>query len=336
MPVPLTLLDRFTGLDVLVVGDAILDAYLDGPAPRLAREAPVPVVSVAERAEAPGGAGNTAVNVAALGGRARLLTALGDDAEGDRLLAALGAAGIDGAGAVRAPARRTLHKQRILADGVMLARVDEGSLAPLAGRAETALAERLADALPHADAVIVSDYGGGVLTPRIKRVLAEHQRRTPGLLIADAKDLRGYRRMGVTAVTPNYDEALALLGVRTRHTGAERVAFLAGVGERLLERAGADLAAATVDAEGCVLVERGRPARHRRHAAAEVRSTTGAGDTFVAALALALAAGARPGPAAELACAAAAVAVGKPGTAACAGWELREALAAPVAAVAAA
>jgi hypothetical protein len=139
LPLP-TLVERFGALDVLVVGDPILDAYVDGPAARLAREAPVPVVVVAEREEAPGGAANTAVNVAALGGRARLLTAVGADAVGDRLLAGLEAAGLATDAAIRVPGRATLHKQRILAGGEMLARVDEGSLAPLAGRAPAASA----------------------------------------------------------------------------------------------------------------------------------------------------------------------------------------------------
>jgi len=343
MAVPASLPERFSGLDVLVVGDAILDSYVDGPAPRLAREAPVPVVCVAGREEALGGAANTAFNVAALGGRARLVTAVGADREGDRLLALLAEAGVGVEGVVRAPGRRTLHKQRVLAGGEMLARLDEGSDGPLGATAEGALALRLAAALPGADAVIASDYGAGVLTRRIRELLGEHRSRTRGLLLADAKDLRRYRRLGVTAVTPNFDEALALLGGASRQApvalppaGRERVAFLAAAGERLLERAGTALAVATVDAEGCVLLERGRRPRHCVRPAETVLSTTGAGDTFVAALALALAAGARPAAAAELASAAASVVVGKPGTAPCAEWELRAALAAPLAAAAAA
>ncbi len=342
MTVPASLPERFSGLDVLVVGDAILDSYVDGPAPRVAREAPVPVVSVAAREEALGGAANTALNVAALGGRARLVSVVGADREGDRLLELLHEAGIGAEDVVRAPGRRTLHKQRVLAGGEMLARLDEGSDAPLGASAEGAVAQRLETALPGADAVIVSDYGAGVLTRRIRELVGEHRRRTRGLLLADAKDLKRYRRLGVTAVTPNFEEALALLGGRGGRdpvpfppTGPERVAFLAAAADRLLDRAGVALAAATVDAEGCLLLERGRRPRHCVRPAEAGLSTTGAGDTFVAALTLALAAGARPATAAELACAAASVVVGKPGTAPCAEWELRAALAAPLTAAAA-
>lgn len=317
------LLDAFPDLDVLVVGDAILDAYVDDPAPRVAREAPVPVVTVAERAEAPGGGANTAANVAALGGRARLVSAVGADAEGDRLLALLAGAGVEVGGVVRAPGRRTLHKQRLLAGGEMVARLDEGSQEPLDAAADAAVARALAAGLEGADAVIVADYGTGAVTRRVRRALAE---RAPGLLLADARDLRPYRGVGANAVTPNFDEALALLGVDPRRVDDDRIAFLRGAGERLLDRAGAALVAATVDAEGCVLLERGRAARHCARPAGTVRSTTGAGDTFVAALALALAAGARPAAAAELACAAASIVVGKPGTVPCAACELRAAL----------
>src|SRR5918998_371530 len=111
MAVQSSLVERFAGLDVLVVGDAILDSYVDGPAPRLAREAPVPVVTVAAREQALGGAANTALHVAALGGRVRLVTVIGTDVEGDRVLELLAEAGIGVDDVVRAPGRRTLHKQ---------------------------------------------------------------------------------------------------------------------------------------------------------------------------------------------------------------------------------
>ena len=100
--------ERFAALSVVVIGEAMLDSYLDGPGDRLCREAPVPIVSVTRRTDVPGGAANTAVNVAALGARARLLSVVGDDHEGELLRLALGRAGVATADVVSERGRRTL------------------------------------------------------------------------------------------------------------------------------------------------------------------------------------------------------------------------------------
>src|SRR4051812_30664956 len=123
------LLAAFVGLRVVVVGDVILDAYVDGPASRLSREAPVPVVSADEHSDAAGGAANVAVNLAALGAQVRLLSVVGRDAAAERLLAIVAREGVDVGDVVTSDQRATVAKRRILADGHMLARVDEGTLA---------------------------------------------------------------------------------------------------------------------------------------------------------------------------------------------------------------
>ncbi|HEY3524138.1 MAG TPA: PfkB family carbohydrate kinase, partial [Candidatus Limnocylindrales bacterium] len=172
------LVDRlrsFAGCRVLVVGEAMLDSYVRGSAERLSREAPVPIVALAERVDAPGGAGNTAVNVAELGGRPTFVSVVGDDTHGERLREALGGRGVPTDHVVVRAGRTTLAKERILADGQMLVRLDSGTVEPVDAATEDALIARLAAAHAEADAVIVSDYDYGVLTPRVVTVLAELQ-----------------------------------------------------------------------------------------------------------------------------------------------------------------
>src|SRR5579884_1794882 len=193
------LIDAFAGLRVAVVGEAMLDSYLEGTARTLCREAPVPIVAVSGRRDAPGGAANTAANVAALGARATFLSVVGDDAEGVLLRRALAERGVGDEGLIAHPARRTLVKHRVVADGQMLVRFDQGSTEPIDAETEAALRDRLRAAFARCDAIIVSDYGYGVLTPGLVETLTDLQARTPRVLVVDAKDLTAYRHAGATA-----------------------------------------------------------------------------------------------------------------------------------------
>ncbi|HEX8939879.1 MAG TPA: D-glycero-beta-D-manno-heptose 1-phosphate adenylyltransferase [Candidatus Limnocylindrales bacterium] len=319
-----TLLEAFPDLRVAVVGEAMLDSYLAGSAERLCREAPVPIVTLGGRTDAPGGAANTAANLRALGARVSFLSVVGADESGARVLAALERAGVPTEDVLEARGRRTLTKTRVLAEGQMVVRFDEGDQGPVDADIEDRLIERLTSLYHRCQAIIVSDYGYGVLTPRLQAVLQELQARLPRVLVVDARDLAGYRRVGVTAVKPNYAEAVRLLG-ELPHAGVrERVAQVAAGGERLLELTNARIVALTLDTDGSIVFERGRPA-YRTYARPTSHSrAAGAGDTYVSALALALAAGATTPAAAELAAAAAAIVVAKDGTSTCSRRDLRE------------
>jgi D-beta-D-heptose 7-phosphate kinase / D-beta-D-heptose 1-phosphate adenosyltransferase len=324
---PLCAIEAFAGLRVLVIGDAMLDSYLEGTTERLCQEAPVPVVSVRERRDAPGGAANTALNVRALGAEVMLLGAIGDDAEGHALAHALSQEGVEN---LLGPCvgRKTLAKTRVLALAQVLVRFDRGDTAALAETDEERLMHRLRAVYPECDAVIVSDYGYGVLTPRIIETLAELQREAPRILVGDSKRLGDYRHVGMTAVKPNYREALQLLCLSERRDARTRVAALLAEGERLLDATGARIVALTLDTEGALVFEKGQtPFRTFTQPNPQSRAA-GAGDTFVSALALALATGCTTPIAAQLASAAAAVVVGKDGTACCTARELQARLAA--------
>jgi D-beta-D-heptose 7-phosphate kinase/D-beta-D-heptose 1-phosphate adenosyltransferase len=318
--------DAFAGLDVVVVGEAMLDSYLEGTSGRLCQEAPVPIVNLARRRDAPGGAANTAANLRALGARVQLVSAIGDDNEGSLLRRALLARDVPTDNLQIVRGRRTLTKHRLTAASQLLVRFDQGSTEPLDQVDERALADRLAASWEQADAVIVSDYGYGILTPAIIAVLAALQARAPRVVVADSKNLAVYRQVGLTAIKPNYDQAVDLLGLPKVAGSAPRLEQIAARGERLLDRAGAQLAAVTLDADGALIFERGGPP-YRTYARAQHNTlAAGAGDTFISALALALATGAATPAAAELASAAASVVVSKNGTASCSAIELREAV----------
>ena len=318
-----TLLHEFSRLRVLVVGEAMLDAYLHGTSGRLCREAPVPIVAVEGRLDVPGGAANAAVNARALGARVSMLSVVGGDADGAALRAALDIRGVDTSHLLVDPARRTLAKHRVFAGPQMLVRFDAGTTARVDRTHETRLIETLEALFAGHDAVIVSDYGYGILTPRVIATLAALQAAAPRIIVVDSKTLAAYRGVGVTAVKPNYDETLRLLRGRGAARGPARADVMAGYGPRLLDVTGAQIAAVTLDTDGALFFERGRPPYRTYARPADHARAAGAGDTFASALALALAAGGDVAAIAELASAAAAVVVGKDGTATCSLTELR-------------
>lgn len=322
------LLHDFARLRVLVVGDALLDDYLYGAGLRIAREAPIPAVTVGQRRPVPGGAANTAANVAALGASVHFLTVLGDDADGRTLRSALLAQGVPDADLLVEPGRVTAAKRRVVAGDQLVVRFDEGGPAPLQPATEELLITRLRELLPGADAVIVSDYDHGVVGDAVVDALTALRAQRRGPLVVDARRVARYRAVRASAVKPNYDEVRALLPAAPTPggTGGRAEAVVAGC-EALLDATGADMAAVTLDRDGAVLCERGRPTYRTWTRPVPHSRACGAGDSYTAALALALGAGADGPSAAEIAQAAAAVVTGRDGTSVCSIDDLREHLA---------
>lgn len=315
--------DSFDGLDVLVIGEAILDSYLRGHTDRLCEEAPVPVVSDIERWDVPGGAANTAVNIQSLGGNAHFLSVIGDDAEGQRLKTVLKNSGISSMELLTAEGRETLAKHRVIGSVQMLVRFDQGTTTTLAGEDEQFLIERLKKRFRQADAVVISDYGYGTCTPQLVQTLTQLQAEAPRVLVVDSKNLSKYQQVGVTAVKPNYREAASLLGLPRKSDLQGRIEQISAQGDRVLEMTGARIAAVTLDQDGALIFERGRPLYRTYAPSVSQVHAAGAGDTFVAALTLAITNGRDVPEAAELASAASAVAVTKKGTAACSSDDLK-------------
>ena len=318
---PLSFIDDFRERRVLVVGEAMLDAYLRGTSRRLCQEAPVPIVSVEARDLTPGGAANTAANVVALGGQAELVSAVGDDAEADSLLAAIDGTSAGRSGVVRVPGRSTLAKQRVMAGSQLVVRFDQGTTTDIPQWAEDRLVDELRSRWRDCDVVAISDYAYGVLTPRVLAAMARLQEYSSRVVVVDAKDLRRFRGLGVTAVKPNLGQALEFL--EPADNGGGRVEQAERAAERVLDATGAHIVALTMDVDGAIVVERGRSSYRTYARPASNIGSAGAGDTFVAALSLALASGAHTPAAAELASRAAARVVEKPRTSTCSAPELR-------------
>jgi D-beta-D-heptose 7-phosphate kinase/D-beta-D-heptose 1-phosphate adenosyltransferase len=314
---------ELAGLKVLVIGDAILDSYLIGTADRICREAPVPIVALSDRVDAPGGAGNAAVNAAALGASVRFLSVVGDDREGRMLARGLTARGVAPDHLLMDPTRETLSKNRLVADSQILIRFDRGTTEAAGAATEAEVVRRLEEAFPVSDVVVVSDYAYGVLTPAVIDTLAALQAASPTVVVVDAKFPQRFRDVGVTAVKPNHAEAARLLGLPPEG-GPRRAASIERHADDLLRLTGARLVVVTLDVDGALLLERGRPP-YRTYARPSTSSRAmGAGDTFTAALSLALGARGDPVAAAELASQAASVAVEREGTSTCSSMHLLE------------
>lgn len=314
------LIDIFRSLKVLVIGDAMLDVYLDGVVQRVCREAPCPIVDIFGQKRAAGGAANTAVNIRSMGADVAFLSVVGDDAEGEHLSKALDAAGVRLDHLLVSGGRSTLVKNRVTANSRIVLRFDQGTTEQVGEVIEDSLIGTASALFASVDAVVVSDYDYGLLTPRLIEKIGELQSSDPRTLVVDSRRLLHYRSLKVTSVKPNVEETLRLLGLRENATPEEITLY----GDQILELTGAGIAAVTLDSKGALFFERGmRPYRTYAQPAAETR-VIGAGDTFLGALALSLASKAPVAVAAEIAAAAAAVVVEKEGTTACSADDLRE------------
>lgn len=313
---------------ITVVGDVMLDGWWTGLIERFCREAPAPVVELTRRDHAPGGAANTAMNLAALGARVRLAGLAGDDDAGRRLRTLLAAGGVDAAGVLGRDDTITTTKSRIIGGDQILLRLDEQP-----GRLPQPALQALASVVPElvhgAEAVVVCDYGSGALDgpvrEALRRCLAE--RAAAGsrpLVVVDAHDARPWAGLSPDLVTPNAQEAAQLLG-RKFAAGSDRAAAVTGARAELLRATGAQAAVVTLDRDGTVLLSRRAGGTHRTWArAASEKQASGAGDTFVAALTLARTAGLPLTTCLDLAQAAADVVVHRVGTSVCSAADLSD------------
>ena len=292
---------------MLVLGDIMLDTFVYGQCARISPEAPIPVVRIEREDVMLGGAGNVARNIAALGGEAVLIGIVGDDAAGATFRAKVeDEAGISAD--LVTDGRPTTQKIRYVAAQQQMLRADMEENRDADPAALLAAVERQIVA---ADAVVLSDYAKGVLTPALLGAVIERARALGKPIIADPKSADVARYDGVTLLTPNAGEATLATGIVCENDEHARLAS-----ERLLDTMPASPSVlVTRGAKGMTLARRGDDAIHLPALARAVFDVSGAGDTVVAAMAMALAAGIDVAGAAELANIAAGVAVSKPGTA---------------------
>lgn len=320
------ILERMAGLNVLVVGDLMLDSYIIGVVDRISPEAPVPVVRVTEEREQPGGAANVAVNINSLGASSRVAGVLGLDHAGDRLARLLHTSGIDMQASVRTQLVSTVQKTRVIAERQQVVRFDKENGKELPAAVLHDLAAAVAACASGVDAVIVEDYGKGVVTETVVDAAVAGCRKSGAPIGLDPKDKHTVRIKGLTVATPNLAEACDAAGfpVRRSISGPEEAPFVERVGRTLLAKWKLEYLVVTLGSQGMTLFEPERAPIHLASLAREVFDVSGAGDTVIAVTVLALAAGATLPEAAFLANVAAGIVVGKLGAAACTATEIEK------------
>jgi rfaE bifunctional protein kinase chain/domain len=313
---------------VAVIGDVVADEFVYGRVARVSREAPVLILEYDSTEIVPGGGGNAANNVGALGGRAALVGIVGRDDPGCRLAASLHTR-VGRRGLVRSTTRSTTVKTRILAGGVhsakqQVVRIDRAVGTPVDRDSRSKFERNAIAAAMTADAVLLSDYGAGLVTTalvsKISKALRQKGRSIP-VLIDTRYRLLDYR--GLTASTPNESEVEHALGVRIN----DNLSVLERAGRTLLERTGMKAVLITRGGRGMALFVPDTPTVHIPiFGSDEIADVTGAGDTVMATMTLALASGASFEGAARLANYAGGIVVMKRGTATVSADELRRAV----------
>jgi D-beta-D-heptose 7-phosphate kinase/D-beta-D-heptose 1-phosphate adenosyltransferase len=321
----LKVIDAFANKKVLVLGEAMLDSYLRGTSERLCQEAPVPIVDVQESVYMPGGAANTVVNLSSLGAKVTFLSVIGNDDAGRRLLESLRARRISTNDILITANRITLAKQRILAGSQILVRFDQGSSSPLDVETETKLIEQLNMHFRNFDALVISDYDHGVITPHVINAIRSLQSQSPRVIVVDSKKLQAYGKSNMTAVKLNYEETVRFLELEKMQGERQRLQQVMQDGRKVLDLTGAQVAAITLGPAGALIFHHEDKIPYRTYATPQSDSqAAGAGDTFVSGLAMSLAVGTPVEQAAEIASAAASVVVSRLGTAVCSLDELKE------------
>jgi D-beta-D-heptose 7-phosphate kinase/D-beta-D-heptose 1-phosphate adenosyltransferase len=301
---------------VLVVGDLMLDRYLWGRVERISPEAPVPVLRLARESESAGGAANVARNLAALGLEVHLAGMTGEDEARSALLRDLSGQGIGPGAVLAAPDRVTTVKTRVIGDHQQMLRLDSEHPLPLDVGSEDRLLTRIRPLLERADALVLSDYGKGVLTETVCRRLIATAREAALPVLVDPKGRDFTRYAGATLITPNRAELSLACGSR-----ADDLDSLLQAARSM--RSALDLAwmVLTLSEQGMILIE-ADGIRRIPASAREVFDVSGAGDTVIATFAAGLAAGLGHADTAHLANLAAGVVVGKVGTAVVSAGEL--------------
>ena len=313
----------FKNRRVLVVGDVMLDRYIRGSVSRISPEAPVPVVRVNDQASVPGGAGNVSANLASLGAVVDLMAVVGADDASTSLAGELSRRRILTQNLVADTERVTSQKCRVVAERQQIVRYDLESSGNLSAATEKEILARLPRAISEARAVILSDYGKGVISPKILSAAIKLAKRRGVPVTVDPKIEHFKRYRGVTCITPNLHEAW--FGMRQVPKAGE--AEIEKLGRAILKTLRSESVLITRSADGMSLFEKDGKISHIPTKAREVFDVTGAGDTVVATLTLALACGASIKRAAEISNYAAGIVVAKLGTAVTTIEELQGAIA---------
>ncbi|MBI3018424.1 MAG: D-glycero-beta-D-manno-heptose-7-phosphate kinase [Deltaproteobacteria bacterium] len=311
--------ERFSKSSVLVLGDVILDSYIWGQVERICPEAPVPVVEVTRDSSMLGGAGNVVRNLRTLGARVLLCGAMGEDSAALEIKKRLKEIDVSVEGLIVDPHRLTSKKTRVVAGHQQVVRFDTETKTAIAPQTTQEILRYLKEYWSQLDAVIVSDYGKGVIHPALLDGLRRLHQQNPKLISVDPKERNMEFYKGFSLITPNKKEA-AFAAQKT----IETLEDLKEAGRKIIHRLQCENLVVTLGAEGMALFKKEGEFLKVPTFAKEVFDVSGAGDTVVSVLTLALSSGASLNEAVVLANYAAGVVVGKLGTATVTASELKK------------
>ncbi len=314
-------ISRFPGKKVMVIGDLILDQYIWGDVSRISPEAPVPVVLVDRESFMPGGAANVASSISALGGNPVICGLVGADFWGKMLETQLEEMRVDTCGIVSDSVRRTSLKTRIVARHQQVVRVDREVLGEIDVAARKKVVNSLKENIKDLKAVIIEDYGKGLITPPLIKEVVSICRKHGVIVTVDPKENHFSYYRGVTCITPNQHEAGKAVGITINNADSLKAA-----GKKLLTKLDLEAVLITLGENGMCLFERNGRIRQIPTMAQEVFDVSGAGDTVIGTFTLALAAGAGFEEASVISNYAAGIVVGKVGVATCDRDELTDAI----------
>lgn len=302
-------IDRFSQATVLVIGDIIMDEYIWGDVSRISPEAPVPVVDVRQETKMLGGAANVVNNIASLGGKAILCGVVGEDERGKEIIEKLSGLGFTTEGILLEEDRRTTIKTRIVAHSQQVVRFDREVRRQVREENILKLLNFIKGLMKQVDAVVVSDYGKGVVSAPLMEGLRELLSGSRIILAVDPKtgNFEYYRRIDV--ITPNHHEAGAFC-----NTVISDEESLIRAGKLMLSELKCRSVLITQGKDGMTLFERSGEMTHIPTVARKVFDVTGAGDTVISAFSLGLASGMDHKTAAVISNFAAGIVVGEVGT----------------------
>ncbi|MEW6616232.1 MAG: D-glycero-beta-D-manno-heptose-7-phosphate kinase [Thermodesulfobacteriota bacterium] len=313
----LEIISKFEKSKILVIGDIMVDQFVWGKVSRISPEAPVPVVNVTSESLLLGGAANVVNNIYSLEGKVLVCGVVGNDEMGNKLIGDLRDMGVDTDGIIVEDGRPTTVKTRIIAHGQQVVRYDREDISEITLESMQKVISYLKKNLNGLNAVIISDYGKGVISGQLIREILRLVRNNEKIISVDPKVNKFSFYKDVTVITPNNNEASDAAGIEIKDEET-----LLRVGEILLNKLACKLLLITRGEEGMTLFEDSGDVTHIPTLAKEVYDVTGAGDTVISALTLALTVGASLKEAAVIANYAAGIVVGEIGTAAVSRGEL--------------
>jgi len=312
--------DRFAKTKILVIGDIIVDHFVWGKVSRLSPEAPVPIVEVSKESIIPGGSGNVAHNIAALKGQSLLCGVTGHDLIGSQIIDLISELGVDTGGVFVDAGIPTIQKTRIIANIQQVVRIDREDRESKDKKIIAQIINYLKETIPRIDAIIISDYGKGMISVPLLKETIRLAHRYGKVITVDPKVEHFLKYKGVTCITPNHLEAAQGIHYPVPRDQAETEKL----GEKIIRKLRCRSLLITQGEKGMTLFEQDQKSLHIPTMAREVFDVTGAGDTVISTLTLALAAGADLKQAAYIANHAAGIVVAKVGTATCSPEELKE------------